>query len=124
MTIMEAISRLDALKSNTYSHEEKVEWLSTVDGMVKRLIIDSYVGGEDVAFDGYDKQTDIGTQLLVSAPFDELYLRWMEAQIDYHNGDYDMYNNAIILFNAAFDTYRNFYIRTHTPLAGGGRFLF
>lgn len=124
MTIKEAITRLDALKFNTYSEEDKVEWLSRLDSAVKLQIIDSHGGAEDVTFNGYNADTPVNTVLLVPAPYDEVYLRWMEAQIDYHNGEYDKFNNSIIMYNTAFDAYQKHYIRTHKPVQRGRRFLF
>ena len=124
MTIIEAITRLDALNFNTYKQPEKIEWLSKLDGMVKKHIIDTHEGAEGVSFTGYTADTPLDTVLLVPAPYDEIYLRWMEAQIDYHNGEYDKYNNAIIMFNTDFDTYQKHYTRTHKPLQRGKRFLF
>ena len=124
MTILEAITNIDTLKYNTYTNEDKVDWLSRLDAMIKRLIIDTHEGGETVKFDGYTEMTDVDTVLLVPAPFDEVYLRWMEAQIDYHNGEYDKYNNAIIMYNTAFEAYANFYNRLHMPKGRGSRFVF
>lgn len=115
MKIIEAINRIDSLKHNTYSQNDKVEWLSILDGIVKRLIIDTHEGGEEVIFTGYDDSTDTSTELLVPAPFDEVYLRWLEAQIDYTNGEYDKYNNAILMYQASYDGYANYYNRTHMP---------
>ena len=124
MTIIEAINRLDDLKFNTYTQEDKVEWLSRLDSAVKLQIIDNHIGAENITFDGYNKDTPLNTVLLVPAPYDEVYLRWMEAQIDYHNGEYDKFNNSIIMYNTAFDAYQKFYIRTHKPVQAGRRFLF
>ena len=115
MTIIEAINKIDALKHNTYTQSDKVAWLSRLDAMVKRLIIDTHEGAEEVTFNGYDDSTDLETELLVPAPFDEVYLRWMEAQIDYHNGEYEKYNNAIEMYNTAYNGYMNYYNRTHMP---------
>lgn len=124
MKIIEAINSLDALKFNTYSQDDKVEWLSRLDSMVKRQIIDNHEGADAVSFSGYTADTPTDTILLVSAPYDEVYLRWMEAQIDYHNGEYDKYNNAIIMFNTAFEAYQKHYISAHKPVQRGRRFLF
>ena len=113
MKIIEAINQIDSLKHNTFSQDNKVTWLSRLDSMVKTHIIDTHEG--EVTFTGYDSLTDLQTELLVPAPYDEVYLRWMEAQIDYHNGEYEKYNNAIEMFNTAFDGYKNYYNRTHKP---------
>lgn len=124
MTILEAISRVDALKFNTYSQGEKIRWLSELDGTIKKTVIDRHAGANAIAFAGYDENTDTATELLVSAPFDTVYLRWLEAQIDYHNGEYDKFNGAIILYNTAFEAFANYYRNTHMPLSQGSRFLF
>ena len=115
MKIIEAINRIDSLKHNTYSQNEKVAWLSRLDSMVKRLIIDTHEGGEDVVFEGYTDTTDPETEMLVPAPFDEMYLRWLEAQIDYTNGEYGKYNNSILMYQTDYDAYANYYNRNHMP---------
>ena len=115
MKIIEAISAIDALKQNTYTQSDKVAWLSNVDSKVKRLIIDTHEGGEEVTFTGYNDATDLETELLVPAPYDEVYLRWLEAMIDYNNGEYGKYNNSINMYNTAYAGFQNHYNRTHMP---------
>ena len=124
MTIAEVISKVDALKPNTYTPEDKVAWLSNLDTRVKSQIIDAHERNDPIYFYGYDSILDQETELLVPAPYDEMYLRWLEAQIDYHNGEDDRYNNAIILFNNAYEGYKKHYTRTHMPISRGSRFIF
>lgn len=124
MTIIEAINKTDARRPNTYTPEDKVEWLDHVDRMIKLRIIDTHVGGDAVAFAGYTIDTDQQTQLLAQAPYDELYLRWLEAQIHYHNDEIKKYNVAITMFNTAYEGFANYYNRTHMPIATGSRFIF
>ena len=112
MKLIEAISKIDNLKHNTYSHADKVAWLSQLDNMVKLEILDTHEGG-GTGFSGYDTGTDVETELLVPSPYDEIYLRWLEARIDYANAEYARYNNSMEMFNAAYQSYRNFYNRTH-----------
>ena len=123
MTIMDAIYRIDALKPNSYSQSEKIKWLSTLDGLVKSEIIDTHEGGKDIVFSGYDENTDLSTVLLISAPYDVIYLRWLEAQIDYANGEYGKYNNSLVAYNDAYSVFQKYYNRTHMPISKG-RFTF
>ena len=118
MKIAEAIARLDSLKHNLFPIEEKVAWLSRVDWMVKKHIIDTHEGGYKVTYQGYTPETDPETEMLAPAPFDEMYLRWMEAQIDYQNGEYDRYNQSMLMFKAEYDGYARWYNRNHMPLGG------
>lgn len=123
MTIIEAIHKIDALKFNDFSQDQKTDWLSTLDQMVKTQIIDTHEGAQDVAFTGYDSDTDPQTELLIGAPFEAVYQRWLEAQIDYHNGEIDKYNISITMFNTEFEAFENWYNRTHRPIRGR-RFIF
>lgn len=126
MTLMEAIDRIDNLKQNTYSYCEKVNWLSQLEFIIKRQIIDTHEGWEDVAFNGYNDRTDGKTVLLVPAPYDSMYIHWLEAQIDYANGEYKRYNNSMAMYQTAYNGYSNYYNRNNMPLGqklsyfGGG----
>lgn len=123
MTIMEAIHKIDDLKPNTYSEPQKVAWLSQADHRIKLGILDAHEGGEGVSFAGYDENTPMETELLVKAPFDVLYLRWLEAQIDYYNSEIKRYNISISLFNTEYEAFEKDYRRTHMPKSRG-RFIF
>lgn len=115
MTILEALTQFDSLKQNTYQEDDKVRWLSRLDTMVKVHLIDTHEGGEGVTFTGYDENTDPETKLLVEEPFAEIYLRWLEAQVDYANAEIGRYNNSMDMFITAWNAYRNYYNQTHMP---------
>lgn len=115
MTILEAITRIDAIKPNTYRQPEKISWLSTVDGIIMREIIETHEGDSTVVFNGYTENTPLTTELLVPAPYDELYLYYLEAKIDYWNGETKRYNNSTEMFNDSFKSYMRYYNRTHMP---------
>ena len=115
MKIIDALETLDSLKHNAYGQPEKVGWLNRVEQMVKALIIDACEGAQNCTFTWYDDNTPLDTELLVPAPFDELYIRWMEAQIDYNNGETTLYNESITLFNTAWSNFERWYIRNHMP---------
>ena len=119
MKLIEAITRTDKLKHNTYNKEEKLAWLSELDGMVKAQIIDTHEGGSLVSFSGYDAATEDDTRLLVPAPYDNLYLHWLEAKIDYYNGEFSRYNNAIEMFNTCYQAYADAYHRAYAPVSAG-----
>lgn len=123
MTIIEAINRIDLIKPNTFERLEKTRWLSTLDGIIKSMIIDTHEGGENVTFKGYDADTDTTTVLLVPAPYDEIYLYWLESKIDYWNAEYARYQNSMIMYNTAYAAFEQYYNRTHRPLSKK-RFLF
>lgn len=124
MTILEAINRVDATKPNSYTQIEKIDWLSTLDGIIKKEIIDTHEGGENIVFDGYDVDTSLDTVLLVPAPYDDIYIRWLESRIDYANGEYGKYNNSATAYNATFEAYSSYYNTHHMPKHTINRFIF
>ena len=115
MTILQAINRTDGLIHNAYSQEEKVRWLSLVDASVKEQLIDTHEDSPEDRFEGYGPGTPLDTVLLVPEPYSDLYIRWLEAQIHYYNGEYGRYNAALSMYNAAFGAYANYYNCTHMP---------
>ena len=116
MTILEAIHRVDALRHNVFTQEEKISWLAQVDGLVAEELIRTHEGAESKPFRGYDAETPLEQPLLVSAPYDELYLHYLCAMMDYHNGEFDRYNRSMGLYQAVLSAFTNFYNRTHMPL--------
>lgn len=123
MKIIEAISRVDAVKPNSYTQNEKVKWLSALEGVLKTEIFDTHEGADAVVFNGYDEETDVSaTELLVPHPYDDIYLRWLEMQIDYANGEWRKYNNSMAVYNEVYSAFEKHYNRTHMPL--GKKFKF
>ena len=123
MTLMEALHRIDAIKPNSYTQEEKIKWLSTLDGIIKAEIIDTHEGGENIVFNGYTEETDLNATLLVPHPYDEIYLFWLESKIDYWNGEIGKYNNSISMYNEAYATYQKYYNRKNMPKSNKFKFF-
>lgn len=113
MTILEAIGRVDGLRHNTFSQEEKLKWLSQVDALVHQEVIRTHEDGGD--FQPYDAQTPLEQPLLVPHPYDELYLHYLEAQMDYYQGEADRYNRSMGMYQAVLAAFANHYNRTHLP---------
>lgn len=117
MTIIEAINTIDALYPNTYPKEMKIAQLSKLDAVIKRDIIDKHEGSEDVTFNGYDENTPLDTVLLVPAPYDDVYVFWLQTWIDYWNGEIGRYNNSTSMYKSAYSNFERAYNREHMPKA-------
>ena len=115
MTIMEAIHYTDKLVPNGYGQTEKLRWLSELDGMIRKEIIDAHEGGDEKDFAGYGEQTDPSQELLAPFPFDMMYIYWLESRMNYASGEYGKYNNSVSHFNVAYETYEKCYRRDHKP---------
>ena len=102
-----AIEKVDRLKPNSYSEEDKLGWINELDGMVQRLVIQA----DEIK--QYDYPEDMDKELLIPAPFDDCYTLFLEAKIDYYNREYANYNNSAMMFEAQFSEYKKAYIREH-----------
>lgn len=116
MTIAQAIARADALMPNAIPQNIKIDWLSNLDSMIVIEVIRTHEGDEEYAsFAGYDENTDVDSELIVPAPFSEMYPIWIAAKIDFTNGEFDRYGNVVAQFNSILRDFADHYNRTHTP---------
>ena len=115
MTIIEALNKIDSLKPNNYSQADKIKWLSNIDGIIKAEIIDTHEGGQGIVFNGYEDTTSVETEMLVPYPYDDIYIKWLESQIDYNNAEYQKYNNSTTAYNNAYSAFERYYNRQHMP---------
>ncbi len=111
MTVCEAITLTDGLVHNTYTRAEKLGWLQTLEGLIVTGILANRQGMEEPEVPNFNQDTPGETPLLAPAPFDQVYLHYLAAQIHCCNGELERYNNAIALYQAAYDAFRNDYNR-------------
>lgn len=118
MKIADLIATIDELKPNTYSVKTKFDWINRLEHMIQNDIIDTHEGYSSFYTD-YDPDLDQDTELMAPPPYDEMYVRWLEAQIDLANGEVDRYNISITLYNTCWQAYADYYNRTHKPRSRG-----
>lgn len=122
MTINEAITRADAMKTNDYDEADKARWLSELDHKIYEEVVKTHEGGEDVTFSGYDADTPGDTVLLAADAYAEIYPAWLCAKIDLNNAEIAKYNNSITEFNALYQGFERWYNRTHMPKGAAIRY--
>jgi len=113
MTIKEAIKRADILMPNQYSKEQKIIWLSELEGQAKREVFDLYKDSPAENFTQYTEETDENTTLLIPPPYDGVYTDWLQAQFSYFNAEFTRHGNAQLRFNNSYLTFQAYWIRTH-----------
>ena len=124
MKISEAIHEADYLEPNQYDVQDKIKWLSRLDLKIKHEVFDTHRyndGEEEVTFDGY-ADDDVDAELLVGEPYAEMYIHWLQAQINYHNREYDGFNAANAMFDSVYSSFRNHYNSEHMPIGCRKRF--
>ena len=110
----EIITTLDYLYPNTYEYMDKVTWIDTLERRIEEESIKTHepeVSKED-------------EQLWAYEPYTDLYIYYMEAQIDKNNNEFDKYNNHMALFNNAYAEYEAHYNRNNMPISHGNYKLF
>lgn len=133
MTPSKAIEIIDSLRPNSYSEEDKLRWINELDGMVKRLVFqwdENYIKGIKEQYEKgqitekeyneimdkmktYSYPDDLDRELLIPAPYEEIYSLYLEAKIDYHNREYINYNNSATMFELRYSEFKKDYIRHH-----------
>lgn len=70
-----------------------------------------------------DPEADTERELAVPAPYDDIYVLWLCAQVDYNNSEIDRYTNSGTYYNARAQAFMNYFNRTHKALRNGTRGL-
>lgn len=118
MTIREAIDRTDGLKPNQYSDDSKVKWLSNLDHSIHINVLETHELNDGETLNPFVPYSvdDTAKELLVPAPYDEVYIAFLKLKIDENNQETARYNNSVALYNSYFAEFENHYQRTHKPI--------
>ena len=116
MTISEAITQLQAVKENQYDDETLVRWISDLEGTLYEDIVKNHEDSEDIPHGRYSVDTDMDTVLMVPEPYSDIYIKYLMAQVDYHNAEMQRYTNSMIMYNVALDAFAGWYNRNNMPL--------
>ena len=121
MKAMDVIDRVDMMEPNAFGPEQKLRWLSTLDGKVFIDIILTHEGGKMGALPDYQTGQE---ELLIPRPYGEdIYHHYLMAMMDAENHETQRYNRRMTLFNTAFQEFTNWYNREHLPKKTGRQFI-
>ena len=112
MTLGEAIEIIDKAQPNQIEYDEKVRWLSEMDGKVYHEILRTHRGFEWVKYAPFGPNTPQQHPLLVPHPYDAVYLDYLEMRIADENREQVQYNNALQKYTKKLQEYMDFVNRT------------
>ena len=119
MTVKEAILWVYSQKSNAVPEQVKVRWLERLDGMLYRQVVQTHIC--PFAAPGRYSISGGGDQtLLISPPYDGIYIDFLNMKTDLEQGDIDRYNNSARVFNEALDDWKKWVNRTYMPRSEEG----
>lgn len=117
MTITDVISKVDRLRPNVYSFEDKASWLCTVDSEIYNMVL--YMGEEISSDLDISSYISPDKELILSENWEDIYLSFILAKIDYYNGEYDRCNNSTAMYNSSLEKFRAFMRDGKYPVRGG-----
>ena len=112
MTLKEAIERVSRAKPHAFPEEALTEWINEVEGMIQTeiMLLDPVAN-----LTRYDWEKNQETVLMVRPPHDKLYISYLEAKIDYKNGEYDKYQASQVMFEEHWTEFEVWFIETYHP---------
>lgn len=138
MRISDVLARVDELKPSQFDDNTKIDWLSELDGrifntvimthvheLIKQTEIDEETGEEievevEPTFKPYKTEDE---ELLLDDIYADVYRHWLYAMMDYANGETERYQNSLIMFNAKYQEFVNYYNSTHLPIQHPQKFI-
>ena len=114
MTLKQVMDYIDDIKPNAFSDATKTQWLSECEGYIQTEIL-LLAGSETIV---YDAEADRNTELLVRPPHDKVYGAYLGAMVDFANGEYQKYENAMQLYNAYLAEFARWFIARYCPADG------
>lgn len=116
-TINKVIERVGRTKPNALAEEDKARILMELDRRIYEEITKADKP-ERVPPKMFPEDGDM--ELVVQAPYDNLYDLYLTAMLEFWMREYDAYNNTVLLFQQAYDEFRARWRREHKPEQGQG----
>lgn len=95
-TISELVSSANSVRENQFSDNQKMEWIAALDGQIN---------ADYLHVSNYSVPTKLTDKILVDAPYDEMYVVYLLAQMDFYMGEMTRYNAEIARFQTMLDSY-------------------
>lgn len=114
MTIGEVLEFVDDIKPNAFTTGQKLQWLNEAEGMVQTEVL-----LRDISEITVYTEEDIEDTLLVRPPHDKLYIAYLNAMIDFANGEYERYQNSMAMFNSHYNEFVRWFASVYRPADHG-----
>ncbi len=116
MTLGKLIETIIALRGQQYDTDIMVGWVNEIESQAVEQVINRSEGVQ-VDFTPYEWEIDMEKELLIPDRFQDVYMSYMFAKIDFMNQEIERYNNDVAMQDAAWKAYASWHIRTHMPKA-------
>lgn len=111
MTLRQAIDHADSIKRNLYPYTQKTAWINEIEGQIQSEVF--LMAPEDIRV--YDFETCATHELMVRPPYDQVYIEYLCAKIDFANGEVEQYQNSMQMVNETIRRFTKWYILNYRP---------
>lgn len=124
MTLGEVLTLFKIEKPTRLDDALLIKCISDLELTVCREVFLTHEGApaRALSFEGYTASTPLETELLIPAPYDGIYSKWLSMQVDRIYCDVQRYNNSASLFYNEYMNFASYYNREHLPLSRADSF--
>ena len=117
MTLQDAINITNEMKPNMMSIMLKLKFLTEIEQLIHdEIVLRHEHPAEQDAKPVYTEDSDMLTELMVPDPYSMVYVYWLMTKLDMQNQEDARYNIDRAYFENAYDTFSDYYTRTHMPV--------
>lgn len=116
MTLKECKEFVEKIKPHAFDEDTVTEWINEVDGYVQSEIM---LLNTPLNLTRYNWEEHKDTELMVKPPHDKIYRDYLEAKIDYSNGEYNKAENSFAMYNEHILEFTVWFIEMYHPADGG-----
>ena len=114
MTLGKLIEKIVEQKGQQYDAQILTDWVNEIEGQVVEEVINQ-AEGYNIAFVPYDYTQDAERTLQIPDRFQDVYINYLYAKIDFNNQETERYNNDVAMYNASYEAYAAWFRREHRP---------
>lgn len=112
-TIREIIAQVDGDNPNAFSPKTKLKWIAQLDGKIALDVM--LMDASETEQFRYQHPEGMDIAPLVKFPHDDIYELWLNMKIHAAQGETERYQNALLLYNAAYKNYVRWFAHTYSP---------
>lgn len=117
MTLGECIRRVDQLRPNAATEEEKARWALELERELETVFLPRYCGPIREGASRWPE--DRAKELLGSGPFEEMYVYRVLAHCELMDQEWDAYNAHIVMARQLESDFKKEWARTHRRRCSG-----
>ena len=125
MTLQGVIDKVDRLKANMMSRQDKISYINEIEGIFhQEMVLKCRHTEAQEERPVYDDTTEGSTVLLAPSPYDSMYEYYLMAKIDMLNQEPEKEYNNMARFEKAYGELCDYWRREHMPITPIQQFYF